>query len=82
MFFCKMASKSDFDTFLAQFWMDFGVILEASGRHVGDFLVLFFKASFLTDFCVSGGYRVSLGSPQGRDFREGKLLPEGFRGEG
>ena len=37
MFFCKMASESDFDTFLAPFGLDFGVILEASGRYFDDF---------------------------------------------
>ena len=48
-----MASKSDFDTFLAPFWVDFGLILEASGNILVTFWVSFFKVCFLMDFCVS-----------------------------
>ena len=47
--FCKMASKRDFDIFLAPFWMNFGFILEASGNILVTFWVSFFKACFLMD---------------------------------
>ena len=50
MFFCKMASKSDFDTFLAPFWVDFGIIWEVSGQYVGDFLGVFFQGLFFDGF--------------------------------
>ena len=79
MFFCKMASKSDFDTFLAPFWMDFGLILEASGNILVTFWVSVFKVCFLMDFSVSGGYRAVPGGSPGRDYREGK---PSLRGEG
>ena len=79
MFFCKMASKSDFDTFLAPFWEDFGIILEASGNILVTFWVSFFKVCFLMDFCVSEGYRRAPGGSPGRDYREGK---PSLRGEG
>ena len=45
-----MASKSDFETFLAQFWVDFGIISETSGRHFGDFLGTFFQGLFSDGF--------------------------------
>ena len=45
-----MASKRDFGTFLGQFWMDFGVILESSGQYVGDFLGVFFQGLFFDGF--------------------------------
>ena len=57
MFFCKMASKSDFVTFLAPFLVDFGFILEASGNILVTFWVSFFKVCFLMNFRVSDGYR-------------------------
>ncbi len=65
MFFCKMASESDFETFLAQFWFHFGVILEASGRLFGDFLGTFFKVCFLIDFCLAKEHRELQGTSQG-----------------
>ena len=49
-----MASKRDFDTFLAPFLVDFGLILEASGNILVTFWVSFFRVCFLMDFCVSG----------------------------
>ena len=79
MFFCKMASKSDFVTFLPNFLVDFGVILEASGNILVTFWVSFFKVCFLMDFCVSESYQVSPGESPGRDYREGK---PSLRGEG
>ena len=60
-----MASKNDFETFLAPFWVHFGIILEASGRHFGDFLGTVFKVYFFIDFCVSGEYPAGPGNPQG-----------------
>ena len=60
MFSCKMASKSDFETFLAPFLVDFGVILEASGYHVADFLGVFFQGLFFDGFlCLR---RISMSS--------------------
>ena len=67
-----MASKSDFDTFLVQFWVAFGVILEASGNILVTFWVSFFKVFFLMDFWVSGRYLRAPGGSPGRDYREGK----------
>ena len=71
MFFCKMASKSDFDTFLAPFWVAFVIILEVSGRHFGDFLGIFFKVEFFIHFGAPQLLRHGPGEPQGRDYREG-----------
>ena len=65
MFFCKMASKSDSDTFLASFWVDLGVILEASGRHLDDFLGVFFQGLFFDGFlCLRGISMSSRGVPR------------------
>ena len=65
MIFCKMASKSDFDIFLAPFWKDFGLILEASGNILVTFWVSVFKVCFLMDFCVSDLLRPGLRESQG-----------------
>ena len=50
MFFCKMASESDFETFLAPFWVHFGVIWEASGRLFGHFGKFFPRFIFRVGF--------------------------------
>ena len=79
MFFCKMASKSDFDTFLAQFWVAFGGILEAYGRHSSDFLGTFFQGLFFDGFLCLRPISGRLKESPGRDYREGK---PSLRGEG
>ena len=58
-----MASKSDFDTFLAPFWVAFGVILKASGRQFGTFWLPFFKVDFLMDFVSPGHIEPCQGVP-------------------
>ena len=84
-----MASKSDFDTFLAPFWVAFGGILEDYGRHSGDFLGTFFQGLFFDGFlclrAVSRRLRESPGEgplfggvnpflgPQGRGLEAGRL---------
>lgn len=50
---------------MAEFWLAFGGILEAYGRHSGGFLGAFFKVRFLMDFRFPDLRLDSSGSPQG-----------------
>ena len=79
MFFCKIASKNDFDTLLTPFLVYLGVILKASGQYVGDFLGVFFQGLLFDGFLCPRATSRRLRESPGRDYREGK---PSLRGEG
>ena len=77
-----MASKRDFETFLAPFWVNFGSFWRPLFDILATFWAPFFKVSFLIYYCATELQRPGLGDPLGWDYREGKPLPEGLQGEG